>query len=327
VRAPEPKPWLLSPDEVAILKNAICKGASDEELKYCLTVARRYELDPFQQQVWFVPRWDSEAERSDGKKGARLYVPVVGINGMLHIAARDHADFGTYSEPEYGPMITVHWNDKQGKAHPLQVPEWARIEAHKKGSALPTVAKVWWSEIYPDIDRAPLVRRMPRLMLAKCAKAQATRTSYPKTGGLLIPEETQSREFTQFTPEGRIVSPAEVIEVNPHLSAYEQREQEGLKKLTQPQREVVERRMASTTSKQPEQNPVPCLFYKEIPGKELYEIDGSQQLKHEHRTVLVPLYMKNADAILATPEQLGKLISHFERIKVPFKALDRQPGE
>jgi hypothetical protein len=206
VSAPPPKPWLLSQDEVTILKNAICRGASDQEMQYCLAVARRYELDPFQQQVWFIPRWDSQAEQTDGKKGARVYVPVVGINGMLHIAARDHADFGTYSEPEYGPMISVTWKDRTGKAQTFKAPEWARIECHKKGLAQPTVAKVFWEEIYPNVDHSPLVRQMPRLMLAKCAKAQATRTAYPKTGGLLIPEETHSREFTDITPGGRLIS-------------------------------------------------------------------------------------------------------------------------
>jgi hypothetical protein len=117
---------------------------------------------------------------------------------------RDHKDFGSYSEPEYGPMIDVQWKDRNGRIQKFHAPEWARIKAFKKGIAEPTIAKVWWEEIYPDVDRAPLVRRMPRLMLAKCAKAQATRTSYPATGGLLIQEETYSREFQQITPAGRI---------------------------------------------------------------------------------------------------------------------------
>lgn len=208
VREPEPKPWQVSQDELTILKNAVCKGASDEELKYCLAVASRYKLDPFKGQIWFTPRWDSQAERSDGEKGGKVYVPVVGINGLLHIAARDHADFGTYSEPEFGPMIEVEWIDKYdgNRKKKFKAPEWARIEARKKGCAEPTVARVYWEEIYPDVSRAPMVRRMPRLMLGKCAKANATRTSYPETGGLLIPEETHTREFEEFTPGGRLVT-------------------------------------------------------------------------------------------------------------------------
>jgi hypothetical protein len=119
----------------------------------------------------------------------------------------------------------------------------------KKGSAQPTVGKVWWEEIYPDVSRAPLVRRMPRLMLGKCAKAQAIRAAYPKkTGGLLIPEESQGREFTDITAGGRVVTiePA----VNPHEQKYLEREKEQLEKLTPAQREIVKERMAKASPKE-----------------------------------------------------------------------------
>lgn len=202
--APE-RPWLINQEEAVLLTNAVCKGATPKELEYCLTVARRYRLDPFRKQIWFVPRWDSQATATDGKVGAKVWVPVVSIDGLLHLAARDHKDFGSYSEPEYGPLIERQWTYK-GKSGRINAPEWARISTTKKGSLEPTWAKVWWEEIYPNIDDAPLVRRMPRLMLGKCAKAQVTRTAYPATGGLYIQEELHGREFSQFTPEGRIYS-------------------------------------------------------------------------------------------------------------------------
>src|SRR5271155_4485994 len=75
VRAPGRHPWNLTADEVIILKNNIAKNATDEELKFCLAVARRYELDPFQQQIWFVPRYDSTAERVGGGTGRKGYTP------------------------------------------------------------------------------------------------------------------------------------------------------------------------------------------------------------------------------------------------------------
>ena len=107
VRAPAPKPWLLQQDEIDLYKKVVCKGATDEEFKFCLTVARRYELDPFQQQIWFVPR-------REGESGEKQYVPVVGINGLQHVAARDHADYGSVSEPEYGPMMEVKGSSRRG---------------------------------------------------------------------------------------------------------------------------------------------------------------------------------------------------------------------
>lgn len=178
------------------------------ELQFCLTVARRYELDPFQKQIWFVRRWDSEALQTNGKKGGYIWTPQVSIDGLCVQAATYHVDYGSFSEPEYGPMMEIKWQwNGEGPFKTLLVPEWCRMESWKKGASHCTVAKLWWEEIYPSVDYAPLVRRLRRHMLAKCVKANLVRTDYPKkTGGLLIPEECQNPEFTDFTPGGRLVS-------------------------------------------------------------------------------------------------------------------------
>lgn len=65
---------------------------------------------------------------------------------------------------------------------------------------------------------------------------------------------------------------------------------------------------------------VPALFYQLLTSGR-YEITGSEQLKTDNRELLVPLWDKKVGALLATPEQLGKLISNFERAGVPFKEL------
>jgi phage recombination protein Bet len=202
--APE-KAWLLNENEVAIVKNSIAKGASDQELHFCLTVARRYRLDPFRQQIWFVKRWDKNADNGKGGTGGFVWTPQVGINGLLFAAARDHkADFGSVALPEYGPMFTV---EGQGK---LKAPEWVRVKVWKKGEAIPTEAEAWWSEYAPaDLSKAPFWRNMPRRMLAKCAIALAVRQAYPDLGGLYIPEE-MDRMGDDYTPSGRqIVDPNE----------------------------------------------------------------------------------------------------------------------
>lgn len=352
VRSPGPKPWELSIQETDILKNAICKGASDTEFQYCLAVARRFRLDPFQQQIWFVPRRDRDAQVNEGQRGGKVYVPVVGINGLLHVAARDHQDFGSYAEIEYGPMVTVTYQ-KLGKGPVLkfQAPEWARVEAYKKGDSRPTVGKVWWSEIYPNIDYSPVVREKPRHMLGKCAKANATRTAYPSTGGLLIKEETYGREFSDITPEGRLIV-REPEPVNAYEQRYLEREKEALGKMTPAQREVFDRKMSAgaeprradtvsggtgtrnaieadpvTTSRSAEMPtvPIPCLFYTHYPESDTYRIDGPQELKTANKDLLGPLCQRLAGqiVIVATPAQLGKLLSKLEERKVPIRALER----
>lgn len=206
VKAAPPRPsWDLTTEEQVLVKNAICPGATDLEFQLCVTEAKHRRLDPIKKQVWFVPRWNSQAENADGTKGRKVWVPQVSIDGLRHIAARDHRDYGNEDEVEYGPMKAVSWDyTYQGKlkTKTIQAPEWARVSIWKKGATRPTVATVWWEEIYPEISSAPLVQRMPRLMLGKCASAQANRRAYPETGGLYIPEEFYGGK-PEFTPDGR----------------------------------------------------------------------------------------------------------------------------
>lgn len=192
--APE-RPWLLNTDEVAIIKNSVAKGASDQELQFCLTVARRYRLDPFKQQIWFVRRWSKDADNGHGGKGGHIWTPQVGINGLLFAAARDHkASFGSVSLPEYGQIV---------KTGSTMAPEWAKVSVWKKGEPEPTVAQAWWSEYAPsDLADAPFWRKMPRRMIAKCATALAIRQAYPDLGGLYIPEECE-RMNEEVSPNGR----------------------------------------------------------------------------------------------------------------------------
>ena len=71
----------------------------------------------------------------------------------------------------------------------------------------------------------------------------------------------------------------------------------------------------------------PHLHYELTPS-DSYFIDGTESLKKANRDMLAPLYV-HPTGIMATAAQLGKLISEFERRKVPFrdKTPLRQPGE
>lgn len=330
VRAPGPKPWLLKPEEIVILKNAVCKGATDKELEFCLAVARRYQLDPFRKQIWFVPRRDRQAEQTDGQQGGKVWVPVVSIDGLCHIAGRDHKDYGSFSEAEYGPMITISYSrNGKGATTKMQVPEWARIEAFKKGDTRATVGKVWWEEIYPNVDYSPLVRQMPRLMLAKCAKAQAIRLAYPATGGLYIEEEMQEQAAPQFTESGRSI----VQQVPAAEQRYLDREKEQLDMLTPAQREVVDRRMAAEQAKvtappiidiQPKDPP---LFYIQF-GHDLYWIDGPVVKLLKAKPIIGKFWNTEKRKHLVNGEQLEGL--KYELPAAGFgdlKQMRREPGE
>ena len=289
IKAPPEQSWALTLDEVALVRNHIAKGSTDEELKFCLAVARRRKLDPFKGQIWFVKRKDQTAQ------GGYRWIPITGIDGLLHLAARDHRDFGTVGKPKFGPMHTVTYNKNgQGRQESLQAPEWAEVVVWKKGSEHPSEGIVYWDEIYPNIDYSPLVRQMPRLMLGKCATAQAIRRTYPDTGGMYIPEEMQGPP--EFTPGGRVYSveqPQAALpeaDANPHLKAYldkltpEQRaaEEAALQKLTPSQREIVDRKVTEAKSSQvaqpaePARAPSPAPVRPPAPFMESESVDPAK---------------------------------------------------
>ena len=237
--------WELTDEQKALLRDAVAKGATDDELKFCFEVARRYRLDPFRRQIYFVKRNDKSSS-----KGYR-FIPMVSIDGLLHVASRDHADYGVNDEPEFGPMLSVKWafQQKDGRrvTGEISAPEWAKVAVWKKGCERPTVSTVWWSEIYPDVGSSPMVRQMPRLMLGKCALAQAVRRAYPESGGLYVEEEfAGGRKWPEETLE-------QEAEHNPALAEYQKREAEQLEKL-QPAENLEEKLSASVaaTAKQPD---------------------------------------------------------------------------
>jgi RecT family len=301
IRKPPEQSWALTLDEVALVRNHIAKGSTDEELKFCLAVARRRKLDPFKGQIWFVKRRDSTAE------GGHRWIPITGIDGLCHLAARDHKDYGTVGEPTFGPMHAVSFSKNgQGRPETIQAPEYATVSIWKKGIDRPSTSTVYWDEIYPNIDYAPLVRQMPRLMLGKCAVAQALRRTYPATGGLYIPEEVQGPP--EFTPEGRAMEilPAQPAKPDPE-SNWQQREAEGISKLTPAQREVVTKRMQEAEQRKTEQvapAPTPrtapagrALTWLWLESDQEAIIDGDQQTKKELQQILAR-YVKSPNFVI-----------------------------
>ena len=293
VRTPAPlgHRYDLNASQVDLIKRTIAKGASDDELQLFLWVAKRHRLDPFTRQLHLVKRWSTELNQD-------VATIQIGIDGYRQMASR-YPDFGSVSEAEY-EMGT-------------KLPVWARVKVFKRGLPEPSVGVAYWEEYAPDLNnkKAFMWKKMPRHMLAKCAESIALRKAYPDLADIYTDEE-MSRTNSEFTEGGRQIEVLTKAEQN-----WEQREAEGISKLAPEQREVVKTKMEAAKV----DHPVDCLFYKFIPESETYLIDGAEALKRAHRDLLKPLWKPTAGAIVATPKDLGKLISRFEDLKVPFREL------
>lgn len=187
-------------EQVALIRNTICKGASPDEFALFLGQCKRTGLDPFSKQIHAVKRWDAKAQRE-------TMSIQVGIDGFRLIADRteqtDGQD-GPYWCDDNGTWLDV-WPNKERQ------PVAAKVTVYRKGQSRGYVGIAHWSEYcqtYKDKQGnqcvSPMWAKMPALMLAKCAECLALRKAFPQElSGLYSPEE-----MAQASP----VNHAEVVE-------------------------------------------------------------------------------------------------------------------
>ena len=54
----------MSTEQIELIKNSICKDASEHELKMFISQCERTGLDPLSRQIYALRRWDSREKRN-----------------------------------------------------------------------------------------------------------------------------------------------------------------------------------------------------------------------------------------------------------------------
>jgi len=147
-------------EQIEVLRNTIFKGYTDNEMKFALAVCNRTGLDPFVRQIHFTKRANKRTGNSD-------IVMTTGIDGFRLTANRSHAYAGS-DDPAF----------KLVSEKPVE----ATVTVYKivQGIRCPFTATARWVEFYPgDGPDGFMWRKMPFVMLGKCAEAQALRKAFP----------------------------------------------------------------------------------------------------------------------------------------------------
>jgi phage recombination protein Bet len=183
-------------EQVAVIKQHVAQGATNDELVYFLQVCKAQNLDPFSKQIYFV------------KRGTQMNIQT-GIDGYRAIAEQSGKLAGI-DDPIF---------DTETAKHPAK----ATVTVYKfvKGQKVPFTASARWLEYYPGDKMGFMWNKMPYLMLGKVAEALALRKAFPKNlGNIYTEEELQSSNYVPVSESNADQLKSEQV---PDMSTDQQR--------------------------------------------------------------------------------------------------------
>lgn len=159
----------FDPSQIELLKTTICKGASDDELRFFISVCQKTGLDPFSRQIYSIPRGNQRTIQ-------------VSVDGLRAIADRT----GKYAPGK----PTEYAFDKEGGLFSAT----AYIKKQTSdGSWHEIGVTAFWSEYN---GKNNIWRQYSYQMLSKCAECLALRKAFPaQLSGLYGHEEMQQSEI------------------------------------------------------------------------------------------------------------------------------------
>ena len=192
--------------KIDLIKETVCKGASDNELELFLHACTRTGLDPLMRQIFSVTRGKTRTIQT-------------GIDGYRLIADRT----GKYA-PGGSPVFTYKENTKKLCIESCEV---SVKKLTRDGTWHTVTATARWGEYVQILNGEPTTfwANKGHIMLAKCAEALALRKAFPaELSGIYTVEEmqqnmepeevsgtVQKKEEVQFKEERISVTEAHIL--------------------------------------------------------------------------------------------------------------------
>lgn len=198
----------FTPAQLQIIKNTCAPDTNNDEFNLYIEAAKAYQLNPMKRQIMAM------VFSKDNPKKRRMSL-IVEIGGMRSIAARS----GKY-RPASTPTVFECMDDLKSPTNPHGILR-ATVTLYtqdSRGEWFPVIGEAWWSEHAAIEDewaydeearkRKPTGKqtlsktwdKMPFLMIAKCAEAQALRKGWPEEVGGLYEQAEGDTFDADMTP-------------------------------------------------------------------------------------------------------------------------------
>lgn len=236
--------------QLAALKQIGLANAPKAELAVFLHYSQRTGLDPFARQIYMIER------------GGR-YTIQASIDGLRIVAQRSG---------EYAGQVGPYWCGRDGEWTDVWLeptpPIAAKVGVMRKGFTEPLWAVAKFDSYNAN---SPIWKKMPDLMIAKCAEALALRKAFPNDlSGIYTAEEMEQSESPTAKPVLAVVD----IPDTPEPAKVDEKQVQALRdilNLVDGITEVSDLRHLYTTNKaivniefQPTDNDEPTTLHKEI---------------------------------------------------------------
>lgn len=173
-------------DKIELIKRTYAKGASDDEFALLLELSKRYNLDPFKKQIFYIP-------------GTGI---LVSHAGMIHIAHQsgNWAGMKTY--------IITNTGEEKLVVNDNETISGAVCYVYRKDWKEPLIHAVAFREYFkPSKTGYPSAwEKMPQTMIKKVAEAGALRRAFD-LGGLYIQEEMGVENNTEYETYEKVELP------------------------------------------------------------------------------------------------------------------------
>lgn len=182
-------------EKVELIKRMFAKGATNDEFQVFLELAKRYNLDPFKRQIFFLP------DRRQNEPGKIM----VSHAGLIHIAHSSDkwAGMKTYIISKDGEeqLIVDNPDDIAGAVCYVYRKDWKE----------PLIHAVSYREYFKaNNSHAGPWYSMPQTMIKKVAEAGALRRAFD-LGGLYIEEEMDT--YTVYDEQEENIEEGEEKEI------------------------------------------------------------------------------------------------------------------